>query len=95
MLGMVENCVYKQVARPKNKLVLGTKILYKRKNRTGRQGREVQVPTCRSRVLAGGRCTPHGKVLTHASDRVNPDAFGDGSGQGRIAAPFRRGAGIC
>ena len=39
MLGMVENCVYKQVAWPKDKLVawpkdklvVGTKILYKRK----------------------------------------------------------------
>ena len=29
MLGMVENCVYKQVARPKNKLVVGTKMLYR------------------------------------------------------------------
>ena len=28
---MVENCVYKQVARPKDKLVVGTKMLYKRK----------------------------------------------------------------
>ena len=33
MLGMVENCVYKQVARPKDKLVVGTKMLYKRKIR--------------------------------------------------------------
>ena len=31
MLGMVENCVKKQVARPKDKLVVGTKMLYKRK----------------------------------------------------------------
>ena len=31
MLGMVENFVYKQVARPKDKLVDGTKMLYKRK----------------------------------------------------------------
>ena len=29
MLGMVENCVYKQVARPEDKLVVGTKMLYK------------------------------------------------------------------
>ena len=28
MLGMVENCVYKQVARPKDKLVVGTKMLF-------------------------------------------------------------------
>ena len=46
------------------------------------------MPTCRPRVLAGGRCTLHGKVLAHTSDRVNPDAFGNGSGQGRRAAPF-------
>ena len=31
ILGMVENCVYKQVTRPKDKLVVGTKTLYKRK----------------------------------------------------------------
>ena len=31
MLGTVENCVYKQVARPKEKLVFSTKMLYKRK----------------------------------------------------------------
>ena len=31
MFGMVENCVYKQVARPKDKLAVGTKMLYKRK----------------------------------------------------------------
>ena len=31
MLGMVENWVYKQVAWPKDKLVVGTKMLYKRK----------------------------------------------------------------
>ena len=31
MLGMAENCVYKQVAWPKDKLVVGTKMLYKRK----------------------------------------------------------------
>ena len=54
----------------------------------------MQVPTCRIRVLAGGRCTLHGKVLAHASDRVSPDAFGDDSGQGQRAAPFRREAGI-
>ena len=33
ILGMVENCVYKQVARPKDKLAVGTKMLYKRKIR--------------------------------------------------------------
>ena len=30
MLGMVHNCVHKQVGRPKDKLVVGTKVLYKR-----------------------------------------------------------------
>ena len=29
MLGMVENCLYKQVARPKDKVVIGTKMLCK------------------------------------------------------------------
>ena len=28
MLGMVENCVYKQVVWPKDKLVVGTKMLF-------------------------------------------------------------------
>ena len=42
-----------------------------------------------------GRCKAYTtrKVLAHASDRVNPDAFGIGSGQGRRAAPFQCGAG--
>ena len=31
MLGMVDNCVYKQVTWPKDKLVVGAKMLYKRK----------------------------------------------------------------
>ena len=31
MPGKIENCVYKKVARPKDKLVVGTKLLYKRK----------------------------------------------------------------
>ena len=63
MLGMVENCVYKQVDRPKDKLVVGTKMVPSPPDFMPRQGREVQVSTCRSRVLAGGRCTLHGKVL--------------------------------
>ena len=79
MLGMVENCVYKQVARPKDKLVVGWhKKALQATNRTERQGREVQVSTCRSRVLAGGRYTLHGKELAHASDRVNSDVFSHG-----------------
>ena len=37
------------------------------------------MPACHSRVLAGGRCTLNRILLTHAIDRVNPDAFGDGA----------------
>ena len=44
MLGMVANCVYKQVARPKDKLVVGTKMLYKRK--IGQDGK-VEKYNCR------------------------------------------------
>ena len=44
MLGIVENCVYKQVARPKDKVVVGTKMLYKRK--IGQNG-EVEKYKCR------------------------------------------------
>ena len=44
MFGIVENCVHKQVARPKDKLVLGTKLLYKRK--IGQDGK-VQKDKCR------------------------------------------------
>ncbi|CAM9937371.1 unnamed protein product, partial [Ascophyllum nodosum] len=44
MLGMVENCVYKQVARPKDKLVVGTKLRYKLK--IGQDG-EVEQSKCR------------------------------------------------
>ena len=37
MLGMVKNCVYKQMAGPKDKLLVGTKMLNKRKSeRTAR-----------------------------------------------------------
>ena len=49
MLGMVENCVYKQVARPKDKLVVGTKMLYKRKI-----GQDGKVEKCKCRLLARG-----------------------------------------
>ena len=44
MLGMVENCIYKQMARPKDKLVVGTKMLYKRKIR---QDGKVEKYKCR------------------------------------------------
>ena len=49
MLGMVENCVYKQVARPKDKLVVGTKMLYKRK--IGQNGK---VEKYKCRLVAQG-----------------------------------------
>ena len=39
ILGMVVNCVYKQVAWPKDKLVVGTKMLYKRKEKSDRTAR--------------------------------------------------------
>ena len=44
MHGMVKNCVYKLVARPKGKLLVGTKMLQKRK--IG-QDREVEKYKCR------------------------------------------------
>ena len=52
MLGMIENCIYKQVARPKDKLVVGTKMLYKRKNR---QDGKVEKYKCRLVIKGSGR----------------------------------------
>ena len=49
MLGMVENCVYKQVAWPKDKLVVGTKMFYKRKI-----GKDVKVKKYKCRLVAHG-----------------------------------------
>ena len=49
MLGMVENCVYKQVARPKDKLVVGTKMLYNRKI-----GQDGKVEEYKCRLVAQG-----------------------------------------
>ena len=49
MLGMVENCVYKQVARAKDKLAVGTKMLYKRKI-----GQDGKVEKYKSRLVAQG-----------------------------------------
>ena len=76
MRGMVKKSVYEQVVRPKDKLVDGTKMLYKRK--VGEDG-TVEKYKCRL-VAQGGRGTLHGKVLTHTSGRVDSDAFSDGSG---------------
>ena len=47
ILEMVENFVYKQVARPKDKLVVGTKMLYKQKN-----GQDGKVEKYKCRLVA-------------------------------------------
>ena len=49
MLGMVKNFVYKQVARPKDELVVGTKMLYKRKI-----GQDDKVEKYKCRLVAQG-----------------------------------------
>ena len=49
MLGMVENRVYKQVARPKDKLVVATKMLYRRKI-----GQDGKVEKYKCRLVAQG-----------------------------------------
>ena len=49
MLRMVENCVYKKVARPKDKLVVGTKILYKQN-----LGQDGKVEKYKCRLVAQG-----------------------------------------
>ena len=49
MLGMVENCVYKTVAPPKDKLVVDTKMLYKRKIE-----QDGKVETYKCRLVAQG-----------------------------------------
>ena len=49
MLRMLENCVYKQVARPKDKLVVGTKMLYRRKI-----GQDGKVEKYKCRLVAQG-----------------------------------------
>ena len=49
ILGMVENCVYKQVARPKDKLVVGIKMLSKRKI-----GQDGKVEKYKYRLVAQG-----------------------------------------
>ena len=49
ILGMVENCVYKQVTWPKDKLVVGTKMLYKRN-----VGQDGKVEKHKCRLVAQG-----------------------------------------
>ena len=76
-----------EMDRPNDKLVVGARMAYIRKM----EGSEVEKYNvdCRTRILAGRRDALHGKVLTHPSDSVNPDTFGDGgSGQGWRAAPL-------
>ncbi|CAN0255023.1 unnamed protein product, partial [Ascophyllum nodosum] len=64
MLGMVENCVYKQVARPKDKLVVGAKMLYKRKIR---QDGKVEKYKCR--IVAQGFWQVKG---VHYTEKYSP-----------------------
>ena len=64
MLGMVENCVYKQVARPKDKLVVGTKMLYKRKI-----GQDGKVEKYKYRLVAQGFWQVEG---VHYTEKYSP-----------------------
>ena len=64
MLGMVENCVYKQVAWPKDKLVVGTKMLYKQKI-----GQDGKVEKYKSRLVAQGFWQVEG---VHYTEKYSP-----------------------
>ena len=64
MHGMVENCVYKQVPRPKNKLVVGTKMLYKRKI-----GQDGEVEKYKCRLVAQGFWQVEG---VHYTEKYSP-----------------------
>ena len=64
MLGILENCVYKQVARPKNKLVVGTKMLYKRKI-----GQDGKVEKYKCRLVAQGLWQVEG---VHYTEKYSP-----------------------
>ncbi|CAN0139877.1 unnamed protein product, partial [Ascophyllum nodosum] len=64
MLGMVENCVYDQVARPKDKLVIGTKMLYKRKI-----GQDGKVEKYKCRLIAQGFWQVEG---VHYTEKYSP-----------------------
>ena len=64
MLGMAENCVYKLVARPKNKLVVGTKMLFKRKI-----GQDVKVEKYKGRLVAQGFWQVEG---VHYTEKYTP-----------------------
>ena len=64
MVGMVENCVYKQMARPKDKLVVGTKMLYKRKI-----GQDGKVEKYKCRLVAQGFWQVEG---VHYTEKYSP-----------------------
>ena len=63
-LGMVENCVYDQVARPKDKLVIGTKMLYKPKI-----GQDGKVEKYKCRLVAQGFWQVEG---VHYTEKYSP-----------------------
>ena len=63
-LGMVHNCVYKQVARPKDKLVVGTKMLYKRNI-----GHDGKVDKYNCRLVAQGFWQVEG---VHYTEKCSP-----------------------
>ena len=64
MLGMVENCVYKQVVRPNDKLVVGTKMLYNRKI-----GQDGKVEKYKCRLVAQGFWQVEG---VHYTEKYSP-----------------------
>ena len=64
LLRMVENCVYKQVAGPKDKLVVGTKMLYKRKI-----GQDGKVEMYKCRLVAQGFWMVEG---VHYTEKYSP-----------------------
>ena len=64
LLEMVETCIYNQVARPKDKLVVGTKMLYKRKI-----GQDGKVEKYRCRLVARGFWQVEG---AHYTEKYSP-----------------------
>ncbi|CAN0391894.1 unnamed protein product [Ascophyllum nodosum] len=64
LLEMVETCIYNQVARPKDKLVVGTKMLYKRKI-----GQDGKVEKYRCRLVAQGFWQVEG---AHYTEKYSP-----------------------
>ena len=64
ILGMVENCVYKQVARSEDKLVIGTKMLYKRKI-----GQDGKVEKYKCRLVTQGFWQVGG---VHCTEKYSP-----------------------